>query len=553
MDHPQEDEPRHPVRLTLPSLSERAGKPGWWIAFSLTVVLACFAWPAISRLVWLFIEDSKYTHGFILVLFALLGIRQTVRSDTLAHTAPSWIGLGPVVAGMAAVVLGEWYLIALNQGGTGAEFLMAMGLIAIGSGMLMMVTGPRGPVRFIVPMLFLLLAVPLPVSWYDGLTLPLRNISAALAEVCIRQLDIPVYREGNLLHLANITLGVGDVCSGLQSKWAMMAISRGWAYWREGGIARGIFRVAVGLAAARGVNLVRLILTAVMGYHLGGGYTSGRIHEAIGLVIFWVAVAGMVLLAVRLGPGNATLPSAGRQGNSWPAGWMYGSRSIAPMGVVLMALFAGGIAGQQAIDRHYREKPAPPEETFKPLELFPQQIGRFGQVEQLDIPMSQLAALKPTDRTVRVYAHDNGTRIRLMILFWEPFASRAWRLAAGPHDPRVCYPAAGWKKRAEYMFDPEKGPEDPGMADRLVLFEKGQRHRLLFYRLHSGLTDLLPDGYFQRIRTLFHTWNHVYRFPPRYLVSAETAVLSDMGTARASLNRFASHLAKILPAYGIHL
>ena len=93
---------------------------------------------------------------------------------------------------------------------------------------------------FAFPIGYLAFGVPMPLSLTNHLTLPLRRAAAALAAGAIRGLGVPVLREGNILHLANGSLGVEDVCSGLRSLWVLVAGAAALAYWLRRGLGHGV-------------------------------------------------------------------------------------------------------------------------------------------------------------------------------------------------------------------------------------------------------------------------------------------------------------------------
>lgn len=523
-------------------------------AGSVAALLLClvgFGWPAASDLFRLFSQNSRYTHGFLVIGFSAAVIWRVLRQERFAAIDPSWAGIPPVLAGTGAVILGRWYLIAMGQGGTGTEFLSMLGFIAVVAGVMISLWGVRGCRRFIFPVGFLLLAVPLPVGWYDRVTLPLKGASSAAAEVLIRWVGIPVYREGNLLYLPTVILGVAEVCSGLQSVWAMAALSTGLAYWHRMGLFRGAGFITVGLAAAVGVNLVRLLTTAWVGYRIDPRFTEGAWHEMIGLMWFWAAVLAMIGLAGRLGKKSpaAQAPDRGQRGfGEGDAGGVV--PKTAGVCALLTVLFLGGAVAQVVIYRHYLRPVSMPVSETLPLASLPERIGDFRLVEQQDLPPSQAVVLRPTDRTVRMYTDGNGFQVRLMVLFWAPYGTGNRHLPSGPHDPTVCYPAAGWEEKAVVSAAQPVAGTDGTMAESL-LFEKNRHQRLLAFWIRGSEPLLLADDYLGRIRALFRSWDQIHRHGPRFLVSVETELTRNPAQAQDALERFAGHLKRLLPVHGI--
>ena len=74
-----------------------------------------------------------------------------------------------------------------------------------------------------LPMLLLIAALPLPSLAAVSLSMPLQLLASRVACWIADQGGIAVYREGNIIHLAGISVGVWEACSGLNSLSALMA------------------------------------------------------------------------------------------------------------------------------------------------------------------------------------------------------------------------------------------------------------------------------------------------------------------------------------------
>ena len=64
--------------------------------------------------------------------------------------------------------------------------------------------------------------VPLPAIVFNALSGPLQLFASNVATALAQGLGVAVYRDGNIINLANISLGVDEACSGLNSLSSMM-------------------------------------------------------------------------------------------------------------------------------------------------------------------------------------------------------------------------------------------------------------------------------------------------------------------------------------------
>src|SRR5207244_13163089 len=73
-----------------------------------------------------------------------------------------------------------------------------------------------------LPLLSLATMVPLPSIVYNSMAAPLQLFASDVATQLAQLLGVSVYRDGNIINLAHISLGVERACSGLNSLSALM-------------------------------------------------------------------------------------------------------------------------------------------------------------------------------------------------------------------------------------------------------------------------------------------------------------------------------------------
>jgi exosortase len=151
----------------------------------------------------------------------------------------------------------------------------------------------------VLPLLLLMTAIPLPSLVYASLSMPLELLASGIACRMADLIGIAVYREGNIIHLAGMTIGVWEACSGLNSLSALMAgaVLFGFLLCR-----RTLTRLLVCTAAipiAVMANIARVTGTAMLGdWH--PAYAMGFYHAFSGWLVFLVGSTGLYGATISL-------------------------------------------------------------------------------------------------------------------------------------------------------------------------------------------------------------------------------------------------------------
>lgn len=149
------------------------------------------------------------------------------------------------------------------------------------------------------PIGFLIFAFPFPI-YIETVTFPLKLFVAKAAVGFMDQLGMSVYREGTIIHLPKVSMGVEDACSGLRSLVLVAGVSAFYAYlFFQRPIKRlAFFSLALPIAVI--ANLVRVLTTALAGYYFGSGRVLDFTHDAAGMLVLAVAGASLVIADVLL-------------------------------------------------------------------------------------------------------------------------------------------------------------------------------------------------------------------------------------------------------------
>ncbi len=117
---------------------------------------------------------------------------------------------------------GLWLILGaclmLLVGTLGAEMLLSrLSLVVLLAGLLLTFWGRKRLRVLAFPLLLLVTMIPIPTLIFNVLSGPLQLLASYLATEIAQGLGLAVYREGNVIQLAGITLGVAEACSGLNS------------------------------------------------------------------------------------------------------------------------------------------------------------------------------------------------------------------------------------------------------------------------------------------------------------------------------------------------
>jgi exosortase len=261
----------------IPRRGGRFGVPVAGLVLILTVLLGVVYWKILRALSIQWWDDANYSHGFLVPLFSLYLVWQQRATLRTLPRAGNPIGILVVLAGIAALLMGD----------LGAEnFLMRSSLIVIISGLILFHLGTQLFRAVLFPLAFLFFMVPLPGVVFYAITFPLQRLAAEQAAWTLEALGIPVLLDGNVIHLAQLSLGVTEACSGIRSLISLFAGAAAWAYLLlPPGWAMVVF-IAATVPITIMANAARVVLTGLIGRQFGVEYASGFFHEFAGLAIY---------------------------------------------------------------------------------------------------------------------------------------------------------------------------------------------------------------------------------------------------------------------------
>jgi exosortase len=228
--------------------------------------------------------NDDYSHGYFIPLitaYFIYGMRDELKNLPIQPSNP---GLLIVLAGLAQLVVAK----------IGSEyFLQRTSLIIVLMGLVLFLLGRGYLKKLFLPLAYLIFMVPVPAIIWNKISFPMQLFSSMLTEKVISLIGIPIYREGNVLHLAETTLEVVAACSGLRSLVTMFALSAALAMVSTMPAGRRWLLFFCAAPIAVFANIVRLTGTAILSTIYGSAVAQGFLHEASGVMVF---VLGLALL-----------------------------------------------------------------------------------------------------------------------------------------------------------------------------------------------------------------------------------------------------------------
>lgn len=253
------------------------------------LMLAAFAsvyYPVFSELVRDWSSSDDNSHGFLVIPLAGYMLWQN-RSTLSAQTVDgSWIGL--------LLALVSLFMFLFAKLGAVVSLLPVAMIMFIWSAVIFF----YGFTIFrlcIFPLLFLLFMVPVPSQIYAALTNPLQFIVTKITVDIASMLGMIIYREGNVIHLPDMTFQVVQACSGLRSIMTMLTLGAIISYFTLRSPFMCLLLIAAGVPIAIAVNIFRVLSMVVAHNFFKLDLTEGVPHTILGLFVFLLGLVFFML------------------------------------------------------------------------------------------------------------------------------------------------------------------------------------------------------------------------------------------------------------------
>lgn len=395
--------------------------------FLLALVLAFIAYfGGLSDLVSRWNKQEEYGHGYFIPLISLWFLWS--RKDALIASigAASWAGPALIAIGSIGLLLGEL---------TAVYLLIQISFLLTIIGLVLAYGGPSLLKVSILPIAFLIFAIPLPYFVGAQLSWRLQIVSSGLGVAILRLLGNSVYLEGNVIDLGLYKLQVVEACSGLRYLYPLLSISFLMAYMYKAKLWQRIFIFLSAIPITVVMNSLRIAMVGVLVNQWGNGMADGFLHYFEGWIIFMVC---LLLLMAEV----VLLEKLGQKRSFWQAVDVPVISAVKPsmpqtqpnkplllsIACILVSIIAVSLlSGRQEITPQ-REK----------LAGFPEKIGEW-KARESSLPTEIEKYLGVDDYLLADYSNSNKDSINFYVAY---YASQ--RKGVSPHSPQVCMPGGGW-------------------------------------------------------------------------------------------------------------
>ena len=414
-------------------------------------------------------------------LLILLGAGYAAHSKALAgwgrvaSRPAGWAGLPLVLLGSLLLPAGAFLLGRAGPRSLTLWWLAAAVLLTAG-GFVLARFGFARLRAAAFPLLFPLLALPVPTVVLAPLQDKLQGVTTGLAVPALRAVGEEAEQEGFVITLPGGRLRVEEACSGVRSLTALTAIAAFVAYLRGFGPARGGALVLLAVPLVVVVNVLRVVASGLIQEHVGQEYMTGNWHEALGFAAVLVGLFLVLLAAEGLGKAAPADPPADplpppRPGFSGllAAGLLAVGAAVAAGAGVKAALAVAATGQTAAVDR-----------------LAPE-LGGWKAVDQ-PIPPEVTDLLTPDRVSYRVFTSKLGQEAHVWVMYWASGSA-----IKGFHQPEICWGGRGFAA-TERWDEPLPLAAGGTLAVHAREFRNDRRHRqTVLYWTQEG-SRFLPDA-----------------------------------------------------------
>jgi exosortase B len=159
------------------------------------------------------------------------------------------------------------------------------------AGILLFIRGMKALKAMWFPLFFLIFMIPLPGSFIDAVTLPMKMAVSYVADDVLFWLGYPIARVGVMLQIGQYKLLVADACAGMHTLISLEAL--GLLYLnlvKHDSAIRNISLAILIIPISFIANVTRVMILILVTFYFGDEAGQGFVHGFAGMVLFVVAL-----------------------------------------------------------------------------------------------------------------------------------------------------------------------------------------------------------------------------------------------------------------------
>ena len=269
----QSNSPIHKKRLVL-----------WSI---ITILLLILYADVIQKWAYDIWADPNYSHGMLIPLISLYLIKQRFAQLREAQSLSCQRGLLFILPALLLFVLASV---------AGEQFSQRVSFVVLLYGLVLFLEGKEIARLLLFPIALFLFAIPLPYILYNAIAFPLKLVATKIAAVAISLFGMPVFRDGNIIHLPHTTLEVVDACSGIRSLMTLITLAFLLASFQLRSFWKQALLVMLALPIAVAANAGRVAVTGLL-TKSNPAWGSGTLHEITGWGVFVISFGFLIAIS----------------------------------------------------------------------------------------------------------------------------------------------------------------------------------------------------------------------------------------------------------------
>lgn len=274
---------------------------GVCVRLGIVVLLLAIVYAGIIKniLVARWISDGNWSHGWLIPAFSLYFLGTRHEQLLRIRFKPSYVGAVVLVLSLAMYFVSGWiFRMAYPQAVSIVGSILGVTLLLGGWGLIKLAW---------FPILFLLLAIPLPQRAYFALTQPLREVASSVAASTMPFFATGLHTEAQSVVIDYVMpgkppnrLNVEEACSGMRSMMAFVTLGVAMAYLGNRAVWQRLVLVAACVPIAVFCNTIRVTVTGLMFVHGREDLARGTPHQLLGILMFAIALGLFSLIGFLL-------------------------------------------------------------------------------------------------------------------------------------------------------------------------------------------------------------------------------------------------------------